>query len=217
MQTALILNGARRECVEYVPHGVPARGIVQFQEHLSGSAVRFAYVGRLNRVKGLHVLVQAFNRLNGNAELHILGKAKTKKEKRYWASVLRLATRSERLIQHGYLDEANYREIVGSCDAVIVPSICLEVFGLTVAEAFSLGRPVITTDCGGPAEQIRNGVDGIVVPPDDVTALAQAMQAFVSDPGKVRSLANNIREPISMEQHIEALLGLYSRCSGRNA
>lgn len=212
MQTALLLNGARRESTVLARHGIPALVSVKLQVTSGRHVVRFAYIGRLNRVKGLHVLVQAFNRLSGDAELHIIGNAKTKNEKRYWASVLKQVTRAERVIQHGYLVDADYRNVVGECDVVILPSICLEVFGLSIAEAFSLGRPVIATDSGGPTEQIRNGLDGVIVQPNDVAALAEAMQGFLDDPTKARTLAENVREPITIESHVEALSGLYSQC-----
>lgn len=212
MQTALLLNGSRPERTVLIQHGIPELEKADFQVESAPHVVRFAYVGRLNRVKGLHVLVQAFNRLNGSVELHVIGTAKTKSERRYWASVLRQVECPERVIQHGYLVGADYRRVVGECDAVILPSIYLETFGLTVAEAFSLGRPVITTDCGGPAEQVRNGVDGVVVPRNNVAVLAEAMQEFLSDPNTARNLAGNIRDPISVEQHVDALMGLYLSC-----
>lgn len=216
MQAALLLNGSRAERTVFIPHGIPALGKTTFQPQPGRRVVRFAYVGRLNRVKGLHVLIRAFNRLSGDVELHILGNAKTKGEKRYWDSVLKEVARPERVIQHGYLIGPDYWRTVGRCDAVILPSIFLEVFGLTIAEAFSIGRPVITTDSGGPGEQVTNGLDGYVVAPNNVSELADAMQKFADDPEKALVFANNIRDPNSIEQHVDALVGLYSRCLSPN-
>ena len=212
MRGALLLNRWRTERVVVIPHGIPELGRTEIPSPSGRHVTRFAYVGRLSRVKGLHVLIQALNRLTGDVELHVVGRADSKWEKRYWTSVLKQVRRPEQVIQHGYLSGSDYRKVVAGCDAVILPSICLEVFGLSIAEAFSLGRPVIATDSGGPAEQVRNGLDGIIVPPNDVAALAEAMQGFLDDPTKARSLAENVREPIAIETHVAALGGLYTQC-----
>lgn len=212
MQAALLRNGASPERTVVIPHGIPALGKVEFFDPIVRNVVRFAYVGRLSREKGLHVLIEAFNRLNGDAELHIIGKALTKREKKYWALVLAQVALPERLIQHGYLIGSDYRRVLEQCDVITLPSICLEVFGLTIAEAFSVGRPVITTDSGGPGEQVRNGLDGFIVAPNNVSALADAMQRFVDDPTMARRLERNLRSPISIGQHVDSLLTLYRRC-----
>lgn len=212
MQAALLLNGWRPERVVVIPHGIPGLGRTGIPVASGYRVTSFAYVGRLSRVKGLHVLIQALNRLTGNVELHIIGRAATKWEQRYWASVLKQVRRPEQLVEHGYLSGSDYRKVVAGCDAVILPSICLEVFGLSIAEAYSLGLPVIATDSGGPAEQVRNGLDGIIVPPNDVTALAEAMQGFLDDPTKAHSLAESVREPIAIETHVAVLGGLYTQC-----
>ena len=53
----------------------------------------------------------------------------------------------------------------------------------TVLQAMSTGRPVVTTDCSGGRYAVDSGVNGFVVPPDDVDALTRAMLHFVGEPG----------------------------------
>lgn len=78
----------------------------------------------------------------------------------------------------GYV--ANLAEFYANIDVLMITSDS-DSASLAVREALAAGRPVITTDCGGPAEAIANGVNGIVVPTGDVEALADALVALASE------------------------------------
>ena len=54
-----------------------------------------------------------------------------------------------------------------------------KVWGRVIVEAMACGKPVIASQTGGIPELIEDGQDGILVPPGDVQALAQAMSRFV--------------------------------------
>ena len=60
--------------------------------------------------------------------------------------------------------------------------------------AFHFGRPVITTDVGGLAEAVPDGIVGLVVPPDDPVALAGALVRFASEDGLAERLAEGVRQ-----------------------
>lgn len=59
-----------------------------------------------------------------------------------------------------------------------------EPFGLAIAEAMLMEKPVIASSSGGPAEFISHGEDGVLIPPDDVPALTRAILDLVQDPAK---------------------------------
>ncbi len=70
-----------------------------------------------------------------------------------------------------------------------------EGFGLALAEAMALGLPVIAADCpSGPAEIVRDGVTGLLVPSENVDALAAAMARLLEDAPLARRLGDAARQ-----------------------
>ena len=83
-------------------------------------------------------------------------------------------------------------ELISQFDIMIHPTISLEVFGLNIAEALALGKPVIATQCGGAEMQIRDAVNGFLVPPNDIEALKKAIMKIVKEPAIIERLVNQI-------------------------
>lgn len=93
----------------------------------------------------------------------------------------------------GYVsDRHQLARIYRSAHILTLPSIetdeAVEPFGLVLLEAMASGLPVVTTDCVGPREIIDDGVDGFIVPQDDLPALEEALRELIEDPDRRRSL-----------------------------
>ncbi len=70
--------------------------------------------------------------------------------------------------------------LIQAASVFVLPSLA-EPFGLVILEAMALGRPVITTDAGGPREIVQDGVSGLLVPPANPAALGQAILHLLND------------------------------------
>lgn len=81
----------------------------------------------------------------------------------------------------------------------------------SVLEAMALETPVVATDVGGTAELIRHGLDGVIVPANDVSALTTAISGLVVDPHKARNYA------ISARQRVETVLSFDTRMTSVEA
>jgi glycosyltransferase involved in cell wall biosynthesis len=94
-------------------------------------------------------------------------------------------------------------------DWVVVPSIWWENSPLVIAEAFQHLRPVICSDIGGMAEKVVHGVSGLHFRVGDPAALAAAIQTAATTPGLWNRLQAGIPPVRTIENHVEALTGIY--------
>jgi glycosyltransferase involved in cell wall biosynthesis len=141
--------------------------------------LRFVIAGRWNRVKGHGTLLRAWDAWNGDAELVVLGGPPPSGEVVDVPGLVRRIRRPETVRVVGevpdpgpWLDEA---------DVVLVPSDEPEGFGLTAAEAFARGRPVVGSDNGGIREIVTDGRDGWLFPPGDSARLAEVLGTLDRD------------------------------------
>lgn len=209
IRDALVRNGISAQKVDVVPHGIPLLKRQPLRPDFGKGPIRFLFVGRISYVKGLHVMFAAFAGLPPAAyELHIVGGAVTKPEQRYMAK-LRQRYASVNAIWHGTKPHEEIPQHLVECDVMVHPAVFLEVYGLTIAESLSVGRPVIATRCGGAEMQIRNGENGLLVKPNDAVALRQAIRSIMNEPARLRIMANHIDGVISIERHVKELEKVY--------
>ncbi|MFC1773729.1 glycosyltransferase [Pseudomonadota bacterium] len=133
----------------------------------------FVSIAALTKNKGVGDLINAFSRAFADVKgvmLVIGGDGVERNHLRALVQELDLVSRVQFL---GALSRGQVLEEVSAADA-FVSSSHYETFGVAVAEALALGKPVIATRCGGPESTVRKR-DGMLVPPSDVVALAGAM------------------------------------------
>lgn len=212
IRDALVRNGVPEQKVVVVPHGIPPLARRPLTDGLGKQPLKFLYLGRINHVKGLHVMLNACSRLPGNGyELHIVGEAVTRPEKRYCRK-LKMKFPNVNAFWHGGKSHDEIPKFITACDLIIHPTICLEVFGLTIAESLALGRPVIASRCGSAEIQVRDGENGILVPPNDPEALSDALTRLIENPNLVRKMADQIGAVHTLDAHIYDLEKIYETC-----
>lgn len=208
--TALIANGIQEGKVVIIPHGITPLEQKPLDLGLPERPIRLGYVGRITYVKGLHILIDALKLLppETNYELHIFGDAATRDEKRY-AQTLRDNSEKLIIIWHGKISNDQIQHAYHSIDVMVHPAIYLEVFGLTLLESLSSGRPVIATRCGGPEDFVEEGVDGMLVAPNDPKSLSSALKKCIEHPEYVEKLSLMIRPINTLDNHLNDLEKLY--------
>lgn len=135
------------------------------------------YAGRLSKAKGLDVLIQAFyNYILKSKDpiltLHIMGEGS---EKNYLEGLCKSLGISERVYFRGYVPYNEVRKIINKAKVHVMPSK-KESFGLSGLEAMAEGTAIIASDAGGISEYVKDGINGVLVPPGDSNALAAALQ-----------------------------------------
>jgi len=101
-------------------------------------------------------------------------------------------------------------DVMAAADLLVLPSVA-EAFGLVLAEALYLGKPVIASRVGGIPEIVTDGADGILVPPADSEALAAAISRLLDD-GLLRlRLSGTGRERVRRRFGFDAMVRSYER------
>ena len=209
---AMYRNGLAREKVNIIPHGIPKNTKHCYHgSNKKQDIIRFFYVGRICRVKGVHVLLEAFNNLRSSykAELHIIGGAGNKSEERYMQS-LKQRCQSPNIIWHGKVPADKVFETIKDYDVMVHPTICLEIFGLNIAEALAMDKPVLATRCGGAEMQIQEGVNGWLVAPNDIQALCTKIEEIVEQGITIDTTALH-ENVISINEHVKELIQVYEK------
>jgi glycosyltransferase involved in cell wall biosynthesis len=130
--------------------------------------------GAGNREKGLEVLLEAACRLPEGVVVH----AYAVREEETAALAARIGGR---VVCHPPFPAAAIDAVLGDADVLVLPSLMRESFSLVAREALIRGVPVVTSDCGGPEEVVRDGENGLVVPSGVPAALADALARLHRD------------------------------------
>lgn len=174
----------------------------------------FCFVGRLVGDKGVNELVEAFDRLHREipaTRLLLVGP--------YENALDPLKSQTDERIRKGdgietVGSQKDPRPYYATSDALAFPSY-REGMPNVVLEAGALGLPSIVTDINGSREIIRQGYNGVIIPPHDANALYQAMRDFTVNRDETARLAANARKNIAdrYEQQMiwQALLAEYRR------
>jgi len=159
------------------------------------------YLGRLEEVKGLPYLLEAFASLQRDDALLVLaGTGSEKARLERLAQELGIAAHTRFV---GYVPPERTVSYYAIAWVYVLPSITTPYFkepwGLVVNEAFNQGVLVVTSDAVGAAAGglVQDGVNGFIVPERDSVALAQALQRILDDPDLRERLSQNARQIIA--------------------
>ncbi len=191
-----------------VEHGIdyPA-WLAQTPAPTPGARLRVGYLGALAWQKGVDVLVAAFNRLPADAaELVIYGDPRPFPD---YARRLTALARHGRIQFHGPYVPADRWDILRTLDVVVIPSVWPETSSLVAQEAFAARRPVIASAVGALRDRVQDGVNGVLVPPGDVDALAAVLARLAGDPAAVAALQAGVTPPRTLDDHVRALEEVY--------
>lgn len=176
----------------------------------------FGYIGRIAPTKGVNLLIKAFGKTKGNAQLRIWGR-ETADIKYLKMMVEDLPDNRKMRVQWmpEYKNEEIVPSVLNNVDAVVVPSIWDENSPLVIQEAQQAKVPVITSDHAGMSELVKHEINGLLFKHRDVEDLALKLQNAIDKSEDLVKMGNlgyiNSQDGSvhSIEKHINVLNDLF--------
>ena len=153
-----------------------------------------AIIARLAEEKGHRFLLQALASLRhefANIIAVIAGEGNQEAFLKSYAAELGIAQNVRFL---GFREDVD--RILAAADVAVLPSVACDASSASIKEAMAMQRPVVATHIGGAAEIIENGKDGIIVPPGDPVALADAISRLLRNPSMCEAIGRAGRRKV---------------------
>jgi len=213
VKEVFIKRGLPEGKVRQIDHGIDLQdkgGTKRLDNRL-----HFAYIGGLAWQKGVHVLIEAFNKLDPErAVLSVYGDEEVFPS---YVEDLHRMVRNPSIRFLGKLAHEQLGQVWAETDVLVVPSLWYETSSLVTQEAFAARVPVIASRLGALAEKVRHQVDGLLFAPGEPEALRKAMERLMETPSLLDDLRSHIRPVKTMAEHTDEILGLYQELMSRTA
>jgi len=173
---------------------------------------RILFVGRIVPDKGIEWLLKALAKTNPNIHLDIAGEGWIKSKMEQLAKKIGL---NRRITWHGWCNKDKLETLYQQCLAVVFPSLWPEPAGLVTLEAYAHYRPIIASSIGGIPEYVQNSKTGILIPPNHIQNLADAINELATNYHKSRLMGEEgqqwFQQEFSLGLHIHKLEKIYSQ------
>lgn len=176
-----------------------------------GSNLRIAYLGRLDPVKGVHVLVRALGATPlASLKLDIFGISQGSRDEEYARTLRVEAAGDTRIRFQAPISGAQVIPSLRTYDVVAIPSQWMETGPMVVLEAFAAGIPVIGSRLGGIAELVQHGVNGLLVEPKSAIAWGEALRGMCETEELLVRLRAGVRMPRTMINATDEIEAVYA-------
>jgi glycosyltransferase involved in cell wall biosynthesis len=220
MRREAISNGVDRTRAVHLPPFNPASPIRTRAEAIRSSTengrLHVAFIGRMERLKGAHVLMDALALLDGDVrsrmQVTFAGDGREKTTLEHAAAAIAGVS----IAFPGWINACERERLLSSVDLLVVPSIWPEPLGLVGIEAAAAGVPAIAFDVGGISDWLKDNITGRLLPsPPSSEALASALADVVGNRERLRMWGTQARERaerMSLTAHVRALEDVFHRC-----
>jgi phosphatidyl-myo-inositol alpha-mannosyltransferase len=159
-----------------VPNGVQLGAELAGLPGESDGPLRILFIGQAVERKGLPMLLRAFEALRDHvpATLTLVGASADE--------VAHMMLDDRGVCALGKVSEPRKLAELAQADVLCAPSLHGESFGMVLTEALAAATPVVASDIPGYRDVVRDGIDGLLTPPGDALALAEALRSLALDP-----------------------------------
>ena len=205
--------------VEQVVHGADA-GRARERWGIPGDAPIVAMFARMQRTKGHVALIEAAQQVVVEypaARFLLCGGTLFGLEPGYPEELqqqIKERGLEGRVLLTGFVSDEEKRDILAAATIVVHPALS-EPFGIAVVEGMAAGKPVVATDCIGPAMTVLSGETGWLTPRGDASALAAALKSLLDDPTQAEAMGKRGRQRVleffSVDAMVEQVEAIYEQ------
>ena len=195
--------GIANKHFKIIPHGIPIPQKFQTPTKCKTKELKILFVGRLERRKGIDVLLKAIPLVLSKFEsvvFSIIGSDPNVFSK----SFLQNSNLEKKVLFRGKVSDGELKRAYQECDIFVAPSY-YESFGLIYLEAMSFSKPTIGTTAGGIPDVIVDNHTGRLIEPGDHEALAEVIIQLVNSPEMRLKLGTNGRKRVEERFSTEAM------------
>ena len=166
----------------------------------SGERSGFIFAGRLDELKGIRVLVEAWKLMGADApHLTVCGTGPLEE----WCKE---ATKGLNVEMKGFVPNNEAKKLIAHSQALILPTLWYEGFPMSIVEAYAMGTPVISSDLGNAGSVVEEGVTGWKVEAGNAKGLAEKVKGWSDISERVKAL---YEEKYTAERNYEMLNSIY--------
>ncbi len=218
VRDVLLTNGVPPEKITLSRQGVPyslKNSAKPVPPAARTGALRLAFLGRVDRAKGLETAIAAMARIPAsNITLDIFPVAQGEHARARLESLKQNCARDARIRFRAPVAAKEVVSTLRDFDALLVPSQGLETGPLVVYEAFAAGIPVIGSRLGGIAELVDDGLNGLLVEPASVSEWARAISRLATESGLLAKLTRGPKPIRTAEDTARDATMVYAKVSG---
>jgi glycosyltransferase involved in cell wall biosynthesis len=182
-------------------------------DKISRGILRVGYIGQIVDIKGVHILIEAINKLKAfPIQLSIYGDLT--KYPNYVKGLRNMAGNNPNIQLKGEFDRKDLLQVMDGIDVLVVPSLWYENSPNIILEAFATCTPVIASDLGGMAELVRHQENGLLFEPGDSTKLAEQIQLLLESPALREKFSKPIESVKNLQIEMDELEKIYKQVVG---
>jgi glycosyltransferase involved in cell wall biosynthesis len=191
-ETILKKNGVPANKLHYIAQGLPMP--LPPKSVSTGAKVqypiRLLFIGRIDPKKGLHLLIEAFEKLDSRmVTLSIYGPTS---DKSYEQDLKRRTENMQNIFWKGFAPQDQVVSVMRSHDLLCLCSTFSEMSPLVIQEAFAAGIPVLASNVYGNSEEVKPGVNGWLFHFKDSQDLLKKLQMLIENPALIDEAKQNI-------------------------
>jgi glycosyltransferase involved in cell wall biosynthesis len=202
-------RGLPGDKLHLIQHGLDKSSWVESDGRNVDGVFRIGYMGQINKHKGVHLLIRAFNELEEKTPLDLVVYGDSTAVPNYTNSLINIASTNPNVKFLGRYDYSHVAKIFAQLDVLVIPSIWNEIGPWVMYEALDTKTPVIASDIPNMSHIIKHEENGLLFKTGDWRDLAHQLQRLIESETLRSQLINGITSVNTIENEMADLNSVY--------